>query len=142
MLVLPPFVHKTKLVDTLEYSNSEELNVMFGWEKVYKWNIWQAQIHTIYVDSILITEENENSILRLTTVLLLTLTSDISSLEQEGSELLHDVLYRFFSDSTWLPATDNQRQDNLFFYNMGNFLPPVVPYVRVTHIGSLIFLFK
>lgn len=115
MLLLPPFVHKMKLVDTLEYSNSEELNVMFGWEKVYKWNIWQAQIHTIYVDSILITEENENIIWRLTTVLLLTLTSDILSLEQEGSELLHDVLYRFFSDSTWLPATDNQRQDNLFF---------------------------
>lgn len=115
MLLLPPFVHKMKLVDALEYSNSEELNVMFGWEKVYKWNIWQAQIHTIYVDSILITEENENIIWRLTTVLLLTLTSDILSLEQEGSELLHDVLYRFFSDSTWLPATDNQRQDNLFF---------------------------
>lgn len=46
--------------------------------------MWQAQIHTIYVDSILIMEENENIILRLTTVLLLTLTSDISSLEKRA----------------------------------------------------------
>lgn len=75
----------------------------------------------------MITEANKNVILRLT-IPLITPFCDETSQKQEGNQIRNDLLREFFH-TIQLPATHNQRQGNLFFYNLGNFILPLQPFL-------------